>query len=63
MSVLEEEITGDIYTDGSDMEDDNEKAPDSTDAKRADLPQDHAISMRNEYKMQNVETRLPGQVI
>lgn len=64
MSVLEEEITGDIYTcdsDGDELSEQLSKPGDKTfDQRSQNLTEK---SNRNEIKMLNLETRLPGQVI
>lgn len=62
MSVLEEEITGDIYINASDIEDANENNEENYDGNRGDSQLDLISTDRKERKMQNVEIRLPGQV-
>lgn len=63
MSVLEEEITGDIYTcdsDGDELSEQLSKTDDKTFDKRSQILSEK--SNRNEIKMLNLESRLPGQV-
>lgn len=66
MSVLEEEITGDIYTRSSD-DDDNERTEliHDTSAELNEVKQSKSMgsnSNRNDFKAMNLESRLPGQV-
>lgn len=60
MSVLEEEITGDIYTCDSDGEEFSEQLSKPND-KNFDQNLPEKLN-RNEIKMLNLESRLPGQV-
>lgn len=63
MSVLEEEITGDIYTCDSDGEELSEQLSKPDDATLDQRTQNVSEKLnRNETIMLNLETRLPGQV-
>lgn len=63
MSVLEEEVTGDIYTCDSDGEELSEALckPDNSTLDQRSQNLSEKLN-RNEIKMLNLETRLPGQV-
>lgn len=63
MSVLEEEMTGDIYACDSDGEEFSEQLSKPDDANIEQQSQNLSEKLnRNEIKMFNLETRLPGQV-
>lgn len=63
MSVLEEEMTGDIYTCDSDGEELSEQLCKPNDSTVDQRSQNLSEKLnRNETKIMNLETRLPGQV-